>query len=62
MRLSILEGRSRYVYWDKRSVPPKEVFTCEAASILEADKLYEQATGNNPVKQPYVGCEAKEIE
>lgn len=48
----------KYIYRDKREVPPKIVFECEAENILEADALYRAAGHGDPVKQPYVGCEA----
>ena len=38
------------------------IFECTANGILEADKLYEQATGNNPSKQPDVGCSIASID
>lgn len=47
----------KYVYTDK--LKGVVVFECEATSILEADKLYTTATGKDPVKQPFVGCESK---
>lgn len=52
---------NKYIYSDKRKTPPKVVFECEAPNILEADKLYKKATGNDPAQQPYVGCESKEV-
>lgn len=52
----------RYVYRDKRQVPPKVVFECEAENILEADALYRAETKNDPVRQPYVGCERLDLD
>lgn len=43
-----------YIYKDYKT--NKIVFQCQANNILEADKLYEAATGHNIVKQPYIGC------
>lgn len=48
---------NKYTYSDKRSAPAKPVFECIAENILDADKLYREATKQDPVKQPYVGCE-----
>lgn len=48
---------NNYTYSDKRASPAKIVFECVAADILAADKLYREATKQDPVKQPYVGCE-----
>ena len=33
------------------------VFECDAESILDADKLYQEKIGKHPQKQAYVGCE-----
>ena len=52
--------RRTYLYWDKRSRPPALVFSCQAPTILEADRLYKEATKQDPVKQPWVGCERVE--
>lgn len=52
----------RYVYRDKRKMPAELVFECEADNILEADALYRAAAHGDPVKQPYVGCEAFELQ
>jgi len=35
------------------------IFECEAENILEADALYEKATGQKASKQGHVGCEIK---
>ena len=32
------------------------IFECLAENILEADKKYQEKTGNDPEKQMYVGC------
>lgn len=52
---------THYTYRDNRQVPPKVVFECEANGILEADELYKVATGKDPAKQPYVGCESRGV-
>lgn len=50
---------NKYVYTDNSK---KEiVFVCEAENILEADKLYEETTGFNVVKQSYIGCEPQKL-
>lgn len=47
-----------YTYADYKS---KEVmFECVANDILEADKKYMDATGNDPSKQNNIGCSIKE--
>lgn len=48
---------TKYIYRDNRETPPKVVFECQANNILEADAIYRVSTKNDPVKQPYVGCE-----
>jgi hypothetical protein len=48
---------TKYIYRDNRVTPAKDVFVCRAENILEADAIYRMATKNDPVKQPYVGCE-----
>jgi hypothetical protein len=55
--LSKGEGVNKYIYRDNREMPSKVIFKCQAKNILEADALYRKATKNDPVKQPYVGCE-----
>ncbi|MFC1598960.1 hypothetical protein ACFL2U_03075 [Patescibacteria group bacterium] len=47
----------KYIYWDQSKKPREIIFECNARGILEADKLYEKETGNDPEKQNYVGCE-----
>ena len=46
-----------YTYWDHSTLEKKIVFQCIAENILEADKLYEKATGKDVTKQSYIGCE-----
>ncbi len=48
---------AHYTYRDKNTTPPTLVFECDAPDILEADMLYQKATGKDPAKQPHVGCE-----
>jgi len=45
-----------YIYHDN-SNGGTVVFTCQAASILEADAQYNAETGANCVKQPHIGCQ-----
>lgn len=52
----------KFIYTDHSDIPSKAVFECTAEDILEADKKYQAATGKNPEKQPYVGCEIKPVE
>lgn len=47
-----------FQYWkhkDKSDVAGTLVFSIEAANILEADKAYKKATGQDVTKQPDVG-------
>ena len=37
----------------------KIVFQCTAENILDADKLYEEKTGQRVEKQMYIGCSIK---
>lgn len=55
------EDLYRYTYrrYDKERTL---VFECEARGILVADKLYEEATGNDPSKDSHIGCSIKKIE
>jgi hypothetical protein len=39
----------------------KVVFECDAAGILEADKLCKNATGIIPIKSSWLGCRIEEI-
>jgi hypothetical protein len=52
-----------YTYWDNKQKTwekdhwvSKKLFECLAESILISDKLFEEATGINPVKAPHIGC------
>ncbi len=45
----------RFVYIDHKA-GDEVVFRCEAASITEADQLYQKALGQNVTKQNHVGC------
>jgi len=51
----------KYTYRDN-SAGGKVVFECDAKDILEADKMYQEKTGENPEKQNDVGCSIKKIE
>jgi hypothetical protein len=51
----------KYIYRDN-SAGGEIIFECTARCILEADKLYEEKTGNNPEKQNHVGCSIEKIE
>ncbi len=52
---------NKYTYCDN-SAKGEVIFECVAENILEADKLYEAATGKNPEKQNHVGCSVEKIE
>jgi len=52
---------NKYTYRDN-SAGGKIIFECTAESILEADKMYEAATGKDAEKQNYVGCSVEKIE
>ena len=50
--------KSKFVYVDNSNYPPaKVIFEYVADSILEADKAYEDVTGQDPVKQSHIGCQ-----
>jgi len=51
----------KFVYKDY-SDGGKIIFECIARGILEADKLYEEKTGNNPEKQNNIGCSTEKVE
>jgi hypothetical protein len=55
------EKINKYTYRDN-SAGRKVIFECVANNILEADKLYEEKTGNNPEKQNHVGCSIEKID
>jgi hypothetical protein len=37
------------------------LFECVAKSILDADKMYQEKTGQNPERQNFVGCFIEKI-
>jgi hypothetical protein len=47
-----------YIYRD-HSQNSKVIFETQAEGISTADVSYKNATGKDPAKQPYVGCEVK---
>ena len=47
----------QYIYRDNSTPEKRIIFQCMAENILEADKLYEKATGKDVTKQSYIGCE-----
>ena len=50
----------KYIYTDhseKDISSHKIILTCEAEDITEADKKYTEATGKDPRKQTYIGCQ-----
>lgn len=49
----------KFIYRDHSDPADKDkiIFQCEADSGPEADRLYQIATGKDPEKQNYVGCE-----
>ena len=49
-----------YVYTDNSQTEKPVVFICEAGDILEADKLYKETIGLDPVKQSHIGCEPQQ--
>jgi len=57
------EGKlKKFIYRDNKEYPGRIIFECVADDILNADKQYETATGNNPEKQTHIGCEIISIE
>jgi hypothetical protein len=51
----------KYLYWSNK---PKElrtlIFEVNVEGILEADKIFEEETGFNPIKNSWIGCQIKE--
>lgn len=47
----------KYKYFNKKVVPPELLFEVVANDILEADKLLEEKTKYNPLKNPWIGCQ-----
>ncbi len=56
------DGFKKYIFRDNRQHPPLVIFECVSDDILGADEQYKVATGNDPEKQPYIGCEIIPIE
>lgn len=51
------EPKKTFVYVDhSKPDEPFVVFECSAIDIVDADKQYEEHTGKDPSKQPYIGC------
>jgi hypothetical protein len=50
----------KFTYRDN-SAGGKTVFECVAGDILEADRLYQEKTGNNPAKQNHIGCSVERV-
>jgi len=50
----------KFFYWNHKNGDTL-IFECEAEGILDADKLFETATGIKADKTPHIGCEIKEI-
>jgi len=46
----------KFIYKDNSQPNKPIVFEVEAETITEADKLYQQVTGQNVVKQSHIGC------
>ena len=63
-KIENIEESKKYIYRDYSAGDKvgKVVFECVAKGILDADKLYEEKTGNNPEKQNSVGCAIEKIE
>ncbi len=57
------EGLVKYTYRDNtpETGNGKVVFECSAKDILEADKMYEKETGNDPKKQNFIGCSQEKV-
>ncbi|MDP2676357.1 MAG: hypothetical protein Q8O83_01590 [bacterium] len=53
-------GIKKFIYRDN-SRGGVVVFKCEAEGILEADAMYIEAVGNDPKKEPHIGCSIEEI-
>ena len=53
------EKKYKYTYreYSTRNI----VFECVTTNIIEADKMYREATGKNPEKQNNIGCSIEEV-
>jgi len=47
--------QNKYTFCD-HSDGDKVILKCFAKDILEADAVYREHTGKNPIKQTHVGC------
>lgn len=46
-----------FTYWNNKEKWHGELmFSCPAETILEADVLFEEATGFNPIKCSWIAC------
>lgn len=53
---------NHYIYYDNKVIWRGGIaFECDAENILEADKLFKEATGKDVVKMPWIGCDFKII-
>lgn len=48
----------KYKYWsNKNDWHDSLLFECQAETISEADQLFTAATGIDPIRAPWVGCQ-----
>jgi hypothetical protein len=51
--------QEKYIFTYTDNKVGKVLFSCEADSILIADKLFMESTGINPTKNAFIGCSLK---
>lgn len=47
----------KFIYWNNKEVPAKQLLEVLTDDILKADKILEGETNFNPIKCPWIGCE-----
>jgi hypothetical protein len=52
---------NKFTYRDNSTDEHRIIFECMTDSIVDADELYKKATGNDPIKQPHVGCSIERV-
>jgi hypothetical protein len=55
------EELKKYIYRDNTAAS-QILFECTAKNILEADKMYQEKTGQKPEQQGHVGCSVEKID
>lgn len=51
-----------YTYWDNSNTwHGQQLLVVHAESIMNADKVFEEKTGKNPIKFPWIGCTITQV-